>query len=271
VKRGRAARAARGRGQALAEVLVALLLLVPLALAVIYVGRWHDLQHTTIAAARHAAFEAWVAAGRVDAAAVRQATRRRLYTREPDRFVATAGADAPVGQLPEWRDHAGRASLVGEPGPDVQLAPVAQPEEVARTEQLALGMIAPARAVGGPPFDLQRGAARAATVSVPVWHAPGLEAPFGGLRFTLRESLQLLVDPWASAGRSQVAARTDALSPVGALRDLARPLEPVRWALSLVEPAAARLCLGRIEPDVVPPDRLRAARAPALDLRTRPC
>ena len=271
MKRREAGAGQRDRGQALVEVLVALLLLVPMALAVVYIGRWHDLQHATIGAARHAAFEAWVAAGRADAAAVEDATRRRLFTRDAGRFGAGAAAAAAVGDLPQWRDHAGRASLVGAGGPVVQLAPAAQPEEVARTEQIALDMIAPARAVGGPPFDLQRNASRAATVSVPVWHAAGLEAPFGGLRFTLRESLQLLVDPWASAGRRQVASRTDALSPVGAMRDLARPLEPVRWALALVEPAAARLCLGRIEPDIVPPDRLRGARAPALDLRTRPC
>lgn len=259
------------RGQALAEVLVALLTLVPLALAVIYIGRWHDLQHTTIAAARHAAFEAWVAAGRVDAGAVHDATRRRLFSRERGRFTAQRAPQGPVGDLPEWRDHAGRRSLLGPAGPEVRLGRAAQPEEVARTEQLAFAMIAPARAAGGPAFDLQRDAARAATVELPVWHAPGLAAPFGGLRFTLRESLQLLVDPWASRGPGQVAARTDALSPVGAMRDLARPLQPVRWALAQVEPAAERLCLGRIDPEVVPTDRLRAARGPVIDLRTRPC
>jgi hypothetical protein len=261
----------RARGQALAEVLVALLLLVPLALAVVYVARWHDLQHTTIAAARHAAFESWVASGRIDAAEVGAATRRRFFTRDPGRFAGAAGDGGGVANLPQWRDHAGRNSLVDAGGLDVRLAAVAQPADVASTERAALAMIAPARAVGGPPFDLQRDAARSASVALPVWHAPGLAAPFGGLRFILRESLQLLVDPWSSAGRRQVAARTDALSPVGAMRELARPLEPVRWALALVEPAASRLCLGRIDPDVVPADRLRAARGPLLDLRTQPC
>lgn len=183
------------------EVLVALLLLVPLALAVVYVARWHDLQHTTIAAARHAAFESESASGRIDAAEVGAATRRRFFTRDPGRFAGAAGDGGGVANLPQWRDHAGRNSLVDAGGLDARLAAVAQPADVASTERAALAMIAPARAVGGPPFDLQRDAARSASVALPVWHAPGF---CGALR---RAALHPAREP-ATAGRPMELGRS---------------------------------------------------------------
>jgi hypothetical protein len=261
VRIGRAA-----RGQALAEALVALLALVPLWLAIFYVSRWHDLQQATIAAARHAAFESWVGAGRTDAD-VAESTRRRLFGAGPARIPATG---ATTGTPSRWRDHRGAALLAPE-GPLVTLGPAAQPLRVEQAERLAFGMIAPARAVGGPPLDLQRDAARGATVVVPLLHDGALPAPFAGLRFSLRERLEILVDPWAARAPVEVARRVDALSPTAELRALSRPLEPVRWAVGLFEPAFERLCLGRVDTEIVPADRLRGGRLPLADLRTRPC
>lgn len=262
----------RPLGQALVEVLVALLVLGPLWFGILLVARWHDLQQTAIGAARYAAFESWVAAGSVDAAAVREATRRRLFTDEPRRFAATAaaGAVSTVGGLPRWRDPHGTA-LIAASGPEIEIRAVAQAPMIENAEQLAFVMIAPARAVGGPAFDLQRNAARAATVSVPIVHGASLPQPLAGLRFTLVERLELLVDPWAAADPRAVAQRTAALSPTEALRRLSRPLEPLRWAASLLEPAFERFCPGRIEPDIVPPDRLLGGRLPPADLREQPC
>ncbi len=255
----------------MAETLIATSLLLPIWLAVVYVSRWHDLQHTTIAAARHAAFEAHVSAGREGRAHIESTTRLRLFSRDPRRFELDAVAD-DVGERPQWSDHRGSAALLArDPGPGVDLVAVPQPAVVAGAEQQVFMLIAPARAVGGPPLDLQREAARGATVTVPLQHADDLPPPFRGLRLQLSERLRLLVDPWAARDPRQVAARVESLSPVGRLSELVQPLEPVRWAVSLFEPAVQRLCLGRIEPDIVPPDRLVGARGPALDLRTRPC
>jgi hypothetical protein len=243
---------------------------VPLWLGIVYVSRWHDLQHVTIAAARHAAFEAHVSGGREASARVEESTRRRLFSRAPGRFSAAGPSDP--GTPPQWADHRGAGSLLDrDAGPRVDLAAAPQPALVADTERQAMLLLAPARAVGGPGFDLQRDAARRATVRVPLRHAEALPPPFGGLRFTLTERLELLVDPWAARDPSQVVARVEALSPVGRMRELVRPLEPVRWAVSLFEPAVERLCLGRTDPEIVPPDRLVGGRGPALDLRVRRC
>jgi len=259
-------------GQALAEALVATALLVPLWLGVVYVSRWHDLQHVAIAAARHAAFEAHVSAGRETPRRVEESTRRRLFSREAGRFAVAAPAPANPGAPPQWADHRGTASLLDrEAGPRVELAAAPQPAFVANTEEQAMLLLAPARVVGGPAFDLQRGAARRATVRVPLRHREALPPPFNGLRFTLTERLELLVDPWAARDPRQVVSRVEALSPVGRMRELVRPLEPVRWAVALFEPAIDRLCLGRTDPEIVPPDRLSGGRGPVLDLRTRRC
>jgi len=252
------------------ETLIATTLLVPLWLGVVYVSRWHDLQHTAIASARYAAFEAHVSAGREDRARIEATTRLRLFSRDPGRFTADA-ADNPDDR-PQWSDHRGGTSLLDRAsGPRVDVAAVPQPGLVASVEQQVFTLIAPARVVGGPPFDLQRDAARGATVTVPLRHVDSLPAPLGGLRITLSERLSLLVDPWAARDPRQVAMRVESLSPVGRLRDLVRPLEPLRWAVSLFEPAFQRLCPGRIEPDVVPSDRLVGGRGATLDLRARPC
>lgn len=255
------------------ETLLAVLVLLPLWLAVVYVSRWHDLQHASIAAARHAAFAAHAAAGREDPQRIRETTRRRLFSRDPARFGEPVGGDSsPLGHRPQWADHRGAGWLLDrEQGPEIVVALAPQPEAVTRIERQAFALIAPARAVGGEPLDLQRDAARGVTVTVPLRHAATLPRPFDGLRFTLTERLSLLVDPWAARDPQQVATRVAALSPVGELRALVRPLAPVRWAVSLFEPAVQRLCLGRLEPDIVPPDRLVGARAAPLDLRTRPC
>jgi hypothetical protein len=45
----------------------------------------------------------------------------------------------------------------------------------------------------------------------------------------------------------------------------------LRWAITLFEPSFARFCPGRIEPDIVPLDRLDGGRNAALDLRSLSC
>jgi hypothetical protein len=55
----------------------------------------------------------------------------------------------------------------------------------------------------------------------------------------------------------------------GALREWTEPMRAATGAIALLEPAFAKLCIGRIDIDVVPADRLQGAAA--TDLRNRPC
>jgi hypothetical protein len=107
-RRNRGARvgAMRSRGQALVETLVACLLLLPLWWAVYYVSRWHDVQFTTINAARYAAFASWTAAGRDAPGYTAAIARERLFSRDPARFTADGAAAAAdsLGAVEQWRD-----------------------------------------------------------------------------------------------------------------------------------------------------------------------
>jgi len=258
--------------------------LLPLWVAVLYIGRWHDVQHTTIAAARYAAFESHVAAGLDSTERVAAITRERLFPRDAGRFRSSERSPtaAPIGDLPEWRDPLRHGALIDvSAGPAVAIATLAQPQAVERAEATAFAIIQPALAAGEGTLDLQRDAARRATVSVPLrpFTVPGpvvAVAPPAGTRieaegFLLRESLALLVDPWAASSWLRVRQRTAALSVAGPLRDLTEPLRPLRWAAALLEPGIERLCLGRIEPDIVPPDRLVGGSGLRSDLRAVRC
>ena len=268
--RGKPSRAA---GQALVEALAAALLLVPLWLAVYYISRWHDLQFATIAAARYAALASFVGAGRDDPQRIARETRHRVFSRAEDRFAAGGGGEpADIGDLPQWRSHADDSPLLDlRQGPQVAVMNSPQPAVLEQREEQAFALIAPARAVGSGAFDLQRSAARSAVARLEVGPVLAMAAPLSAQRLVLTESLSLLVDPWAASGRSMVLRRIDSLSPAGQLREWVAPLQPLFWAIEQIEPAAARLCLGRVEPDLVPVDRLSGGSLLRRDLRTVPC
>ena len=67
------------------------------------------------------------------------------------------------------------------------------------------------------------------------------------------------MDDWSAAGPAQVAERAGWLVPTArlpALRSVARALAV---PLSLLEPAMRDFCPGRVDPEVVPVDRLGPA------------
>jgi hypothetical protein len=271
---GARARSDAEHGQAMVETLAALLFLAPLGLAVHYLGRWHDIQHATVSAARYAAMAAVASAGSSIARDIESGAERRFFSSAPDRFGSAANM-APGGVAagrPAWRTPAGDTDLIdSEAGPTVLLGRVAQPAAVARTEGLALGMIAPAAVLGAGAFDLQRSAALRAEAIVPLRaiSATGASLLPEGVR--LQEHLEVLVDAWGASDAQQVAGRVGAFVPATRIGEAVALLAPLRWAITLFEPSFARFCPGRIEPDIVPDDRLSGARRAPLDLRNAPC
>jgi hypothetical protein len=129
----------------------------------------------------------------------------------------------------------------------------------------------PALAVGAGGLDIARAEARRATASVAPAQWLDIAWTNDGDDRGLRADLSVLVDDWAAPDAAAVWRRTAALSTAGRI-DAWR--STLRWAVQpmrLFEPAIARLCLGRIDPDIVPTDRLPAVRPESVDLRTRPC
>ena len=75
---------------------------------------------------------------------------------------------------------------------------------------------------------------------------------------TWRESVTTFADDWSLARSRQVAARTQALLPTTPLEWAIASLEPLRSAITLLEPAYRSTCSRRVDPDVLPRDRIVA-------------
>ncbi len=262
------------RGQALVETLAALLFLAPLGLAVHYLGRWHDIQNATVSAARYAALASVASAGSSASRDIEHSAERRIFSTAPDRFRSSAGNEggAIAAGRPAWRTPDGDADLIDPDGrPTVQLRRVEQPTAVARTEGLAFGLVAPAALLGTGAFDLQRSAAVRAEAIVPLRAITSAGARLLPAGVRLQEHLEVLVDAWGARDSRQVAGRVGAFVPATRIGEAVALLVPLRWAITLFEPSFARFCPGRIEPDIVPADRLTGGLRAPLDLRTMPC
>jgi type II secretory pathway pseudopilin PulG len=220
------------RGQALVESLVAMLVLAPLLLLTLSLAQRQTAQKT----AQSAAWASAIAAHHgIDLAGL------------------SATDDAVNGRVA------------------VSLQRTAVPGAAVTSEDVAFALMQPALAVGAGGLDLARAEARRATASVAPAQWLDIAWTNDGDDRGLRADLSVLVDDWAAPDAAAVWRRTAALSTAGRI-DAWR--STLRWAVQpmrLFEPAIARLCLGRIDPDIVPTDRLPALRPESVDLRTRPC
>ena len=220
------------------ESLAASLVLTPLLFAVVQLSAMQSAEQATLGAARAAA------------------------------LAAHQGLDAPGGPLPSGRIR-DLFHPDAETRPEVRTRPARQASSAELAEDIALTLIVPARLVGAGDLDLARSRAVVAQTSVAVPTIFALPAP-DTARSRVSASLSLMVDDWDAESAADVWRRTAALSTTGRIAAWRGPLATLAAPMRLVEPAVARLCLGRIDPDIVPEDRLRGLdRAP--DLRTQPC
>lgn len=228
----------RVRGQAMVESLAATLVLTPLLLVVVQLSALQAAEQAAVGASRAAALAAHHG---LDAA-----TGPLSSERIRSLFFADVEADASV------------ATGAARQAPSAELA-----------EDIALAIIVPARVVGTGDLELARSQAISARVSVdpPLVYEAIMPAPE---RARVSAGLPLMVDDWDADGAAEVWRRTAALSTTGRIAAWRVPLTTLGTPMRLLEPAMERLCLGRIDPDIVPEDRLRGlARAP--DLRSQPC
>lgn len=77
------------------------------------------------------------------------------------------------------------------------------------------------------------------------------------------ESLTLYAGDWSLARSRAVEQRTQALLPTTPLEWAIASLEPLRGAIALLEPGYRATCARRVDPDVLPADRLAGASARA--------
>ena len=220
------------RGQALTETLVAILLLAPLLIATI------DLWQ------RQTAIQSVQSSARAGVLAAHHGVDIDAYAARPDGRVR---------------------------GSEVTVIAAAQPSAARTTEDWAFGLLLPAQVIGVGQFDLARDQARNARSTARLNEGPALQWLRAGRSPTFQAELSILVDDWQAYDAETVRRRTAALSSAGRLAAWRTPLEIMAAPMRLFEPAVARLCLGRIDPDIVPTDRLTGSRRGMSDLRTQPC
>jgi hypothetical protein len=230
------------RGQAMVECALGCTILALLPVVVLLMADWHEIQTRTLGAARFAAFESMWAAGRVPAEETLRRTR--------DLFFAESHVTTPGGtDLVTPDDDVGvRASETAPPG---------------RASAVMLFMLRPLGAVSGflgERFDLTDRGFHNAEISVRVRDADELPAPLDTLGLEVHERLAVLGDSWNASGPDHVRRRVTGLVPTSALEEPQRLLQPLLDVVAAIEPSVRELCFGRIDPDLLPPDRLGPAR-----------
>jgi hypothetical protein len=217
----------RARGQALTETLIATAMLVPALLAVIWVARWQMLGHGTQRATRHALLETFYAGERADIAQIAQ------------RAEQTEASSIPVE----------REQFV------VSVTRIDEPRAAAEMVGTAFALLRPAALLGRGEFDLApQFAFRVETVAL-ARRPEIMSFVDASLRFSARAVV--LGSAWDAAGDSKVLQRTESLSVAGRLRSLSEIVDPLKYALGVIEPSFADFCPGRIDVSVVPVDRLQ--------------
>lgn len=242
----------RQRGQSTVEFLVLALVLLPLFLIVPLLGKQLDIAQTAASASRYVAFEGVVHHGsslqpwKSDAQLADEVRRRFFSTSAAPVKSADLASDSAEHRNPLWTDHRGEALLtVFDTHIDVS----------SRREALVqpLGAVF-ASGMGLDTDTLHTGAVRIALADV-----AGL-APFDALGLSIERHTTLLVNPWSASGPAAVRAalRRERWNiagpfPFGALEVFAAPLKLIPRVLD-----GARLPdIGRVDPDIVPEDRIR--------------
>jgi hypothetical protein len=226
------------------EFAVGMAAMVLLLLGTITIAGYQEVQRRTSIASRQAAFQGtW--------------NGMRAGRNEALRRVAGYHLDDPA-----LLDAVGRRRYAGQSDVTVTATMQSAPG-LAHTA--AVAMVEPLRVAGGflgGDFDLSSAGLLDGSISVDIAPDPYLPAPFDGMSLQLRQPFALMSDAWNAAGASQVRSRTAGLVPTTALSGLQALWRPLLAPLALIEPSLAQLCLGIIEADRVPNDRLSAGRTP---------
>lgn len=144
------------------------------------------------------------------------------------------------------------------PADVVDIRPAATPAVAGRAEQAALALIAPVTVLSPGRTGFERNSWLVVTVRAP--------APPQWVRLSSvshwQETLQLLVDDWSLAGPAAVAQRVDALRPSTPLDHFVAALQPIAGPLALLGADVRGACARRIDPEIVPADRLAVVNGP---------
>ena len=225
-------------GQSLVEFAVGSAALLMLLLGVITLSGYQEVQRRGSIAARRLAYETVLEPR--DLAAL--ASAQRIYQDDFD----------DAGLL----DAVGRARYVTGDDLRVSRQQGAAPGLAGDAATLLLTPLAASKPFTGQDLDLEPGGYVSGQLLVRVAPHAWTTEPFRSMDIVLRQPYAILSDPWNSGSARQVHDRTSSLVPTQGLASLASAWQALAVPLSLLEPTIGKLCLGLIEPDTVPEDRL---------------
>lgn len=258
----------RQSGQAMVEMAVILGVVVMLFLGIIYLGKFHDIQASTIQAARYAAWERTVhSTAAMNDTQIQKQTRARIFTWNKDAMKATDGLANGANwttQSAIWSDHTGGSTqasrLIARPD-DVTVGTSTGPLPGVAAGALAkaIGGITPLLGAVTGGEALPTGGTVTGSVAVKLNKIAVLPAPLNAMDLTLRESSSVLTDAWDASGPRQAALRSRTFTVAGPMTKINGILGPIEFALGLIEPSFRDLHFGQVCPDIVPADRVEGA------------
>jgi hypothetical protein len=258
------------------EFIIATLLLVPLFIGMTLLARYLDIRSSTVQAARYAAFERATRLNALSDVAMGNQVRDRLFTFSDAALRSTDGLAANAGwrnENPNWTDHSTSPErLIAAPG-DITLRTreTSPPGTAGQVATRLVDVIDDVSRISGSRFDVNTRAFHEAQVSVKLADLAALPAPLDRMNVTLTERTSLLADSWHAGSRRAVARRSGALVPTRLFQRFTDVLEPLLDVFSVIEPAFDQLCLGHIDPDIVPEDRLSPLRRGARPSEATRC
>ncbi len=216
-------------------------LLLLLRLGALSLGVYQEADRRLVLAARQYAWQqSWTPAGDATALA------RELH----GEHLADPGV----------RDPTGRALLVGEEDLTLSRSTRQTSGVAGAAADLMLAPLRTASSLLGAGFDLRDDGLQQGNLRAHVAPMRGMPAPFDTLELDLDAGWALLGDAWHAGGVRHVQQRAGGLVPSARLKAVNAVWAPLAIPLGLVEPSLGQLCLGLIEADRVPEDRLGPGR-----------
>jgi hypothetical protein len=232
------------RGQSMTEFAVGVAAMALLLIGTLTIAGYQEVQRRTSIAARQVAFQGtWLGTGAGRAETLRRAAAHHL---DDPALIDAVGRDRTA----DADDLRVTAATRAAPG---------------LAQGAAVAMVEPLRVAGGflgGGFDLSTEGLLEGEVSVGIAPDPYLPRPFDGMSVQLRQPYALMTDAWNAGSVRHVQNRTAGLVPTTTLSGLQTLWRPLLAPLALIEPSLAQLCLGSIEADRIPEDRLSAGRTP---------
>ncbi len=235
----------RQQGQATVEFIVIALVMVPLLICTLLMGKYLDLMNATEQASRYVAFEGTTRnssnSWKTDAELAAE-VRRRFFSNStsPVKTGDTAG-DFTAHRNPIWTDHTGRPFLEN----------FAQSVGV-QTNVDSRNAIAAARPLANslnlPSQNWYTGAVTVRPGNIPEFR------PFDALNMSVTRRTVLLADAWTARDAADVRSRIEGSTPLYPARLLQPLIDTLGTLPTLVFDPALRL--GNFDWDVVPCDRL---------------